>query len=161
MRCPPREKGTPHVSRYILRRLGQAVFVLVVAYVVSYLVLWALPGDALASITGGQSSDLSAGQLAAIRTEWGLDQPVLVRLGTAALHAASNDVVEMMGQARLRSLVLGRLRPDLDDLDRVAAALGDACRRQGARHVREAAGLLLGLALLPLLRHALLAVGLL
>jgi peptide/nickel transport system permease protein len=79
------------VSRYISRRLGQAVFVLAIAYVVSYLVLWALPGDALASITGGQSSDLSAQQLAAIRAEWGLDQPVLVRLGTAALHAATGD----------------------------------------------------------------------
>lgn len=81
----------PDVSRYILRRLGQAAFVLVVAYVVSYLVLWALPGDALASITGGQSSDLSAQQLAAIRAEWGLDQPVPVRLATAALHALSGD----------------------------------------------------------------------
>lgn len=93
------------MGRYIARRLGQAVFVLVVAYVVSYLVLWALPGDALASITGGQSSDLSAQQIASIRAEWGLDQPVLVRLGTAALHAVTGDFG--------RSFVSGRPVTDL------------------------------------------------
>jgi peptide/nickel transport system permease protein len=78
--------------RYLLARLAQAAGVLVVAYVASYLILWALPGDALASVTGGQATDLTEEQLAAIRSEWGLDQPLIVRLVTSGLHALTGDL---------------------------------------------------------------------
>lgn len=93
------------MGRYTLRRLAQAALVLAVAYAASYLVLWALPGDALASVTGGQSSDLTAEQVTAIRSEWGLDQPVLVRLLTSAGHALTGDFG--------RSFVSGRPVSDL------------------------------------------------
>jgi peptide/nickel transport system permease protein len=88
------------IARYVAGRAGQAVLVLVAAYTVSYLILWALPGDALATLTGGQPSDLTATQLAAIRADWGLDQPLIVRLFTSASHAITGDLG--------RSFVTGR-----------------------------------------------------
>jgi len=47
------------MSRYLLRRLGQAALVLWAAYTVSFLVLFALPGDAVDTKFGGEASDIT------------------------------------------------------------------------------------------------------
>jgi peptide/nickel transport system permease protein len=77
------------MTRYLLTRIGQAVLVLWAAYTVSFLVLFALPGDPVSIMLGGQSSDLTPAQVDAVRAQYGLDRPLLVQyahhLG-AALH---------------------------------------------------------------------------
>jgi len=138
------------MGRYILRRLAQAALVIAVAYAASYLVLWALPGDALASLTGGQSSDLTADQVAAIRSEWGLDQPVLVRLLTSAAHALTGDFGRSFVSGRPVSALIAESLPATAQIAGLgfvfALLLGTgialAATRTRARWLR---GLLLGL----------------
>ena len=67
--------------QYVLRRIGHAVLVLWAAFTATFFLLYALPGDA--SLTragiGSDSSQVSPQQLAQIRSELGLDRPVLVQ----------------------------------------------------------------------------------
>ncbi|WP_345800437.1 ABC transporter permease [Microbacterium sp. AZCO] len=65
--------------RYLSRRLLQAVGVLWAAYTVSFLVLYALPADPVRLLAGGDASDVTADQLAELREQYGLDQPLIVQ----------------------------------------------------------------------------------
>ncbi|PJI93829.1 ABC transporter permease [Luteimicrobium subarcticum] len=65
--------------RYVAGRLGQALLVLWAAYTVSFFVLWALPSDPVSLLLGTDPSDVTPEQLAAVRHEYGLDQPLLVQ----------------------------------------------------------------------------------
>ncbi|MBO9555116.1 ABC transporter permease [Cellulomonas sp.] len=67
------------MTRYLAVRLAQALGVLWAAYTVSFVVLYALPGDPVSLMYGGDSSDITPEQLAAVRAEYGLDQPLPVQ----------------------------------------------------------------------------------
>ena len=58
------------------------------AYTVSFVVLYALPGDPVSLMYGSESSDVTPEQLDALRAQYGLDQPLPVqyvtRLGAVA-----------------------------------------------------------------------------
>ncbi len=64
------------MTRYILSRIGQALFVLWVAFTAAFLLLQALPGDAI--LIKFQSPDLGLGpdQIAALREAYGVDAPL-------------------------------------------------------------------------------------
>ncbi len=64
------------MPRYILSRIGQAVFVIWVAFTASFLLLQALPGDAI--LIKFQSPELGLGpeQIAALRDAYGVDGPL-------------------------------------------------------------------------------------
>ena len=64
------------LGRYVALRVAQAVAVLVAAYTVTFLILDALPGNAVEAITGGQSTDMTAQQLEALKVQFGLNRPV-------------------------------------------------------------------------------------
>ncbi|MCW2936608.1 MAG: gsiC 2 [Actinomycetia bacterium] len=64
------------VGRYIGVRILQAVAVLIAAYTVTFLILDALPGNAIGAITGGQSTDMTPQQLEALEAQFGLNRPV-------------------------------------------------------------------------------------
>ncbi len=64
---------------YILRRVGQALLVLVLTYTVAYLLLAALPGDAVLARYGSPELGLSTEQLAEIRAAYGADRSLLER----------------------------------------------------------------------------------
>jgi peptide/nickel transport system permease protein len=64
------------LGRYVALRIAQAVAVLVAAYTVTFLILDALPGNAVDAITGGQSTDMTAQQLEALQVQFGLNRPV-------------------------------------------------------------------------------------
>jgi peptide/nickel transport system permease protein len=106
------------MARHLLTRLGYAVLVLVAAYTVSFVVLDLLPGDpATIMAEGGQEQNqVDERQLAQLRHQYGLDQPVPVRyvrhLG-AALHGdlgrsvqTGQPVTGMLGQALPQTLLL-------------------------------------------------------
>ena len=63
--------------RHLLRRLGQAVFVVLGVVVVSFLIARQVPGDAAVSSVGARASKE---QLAAARERLGLDQPLPTQL---------------------------------------------------------------------------------
>lgn len=64
------------LARYVGYRLIQAVAVLVAAYTVTFLILDALPGNAIGAITGGQPTDLTPKQLDALKASFGLNRPL-------------------------------------------------------------------------------------
>ncbi|GAB7303203.1 ABC transporter permease [Clavibacter michiganensis] len=77
---------------YAIRRAGQAVIVLVLAYVVAYVLLAALPGDAVLARYGSPELGLAPEQLAAIRESYGADRPLIVRLGESAAAFAQGQL---------------------------------------------------------------------
>ncbi|NHT19362.1 ABC transporter permease [Cellulomonas sp. IC4_254] len=113
------------MARHLVRRLAQAVVVVLGVVVVSFLVARAVPGDAAVSATGARAS---ASELAAARERLGLDQPLPVQLfrylgdlvrgdlGTSLhtrqpvasdLGSALPASLELVGAAMLLAVLLG------------------------------------------------------
>lgn len=70
---------------YLLRRTGGALLVLALAFTAAYVLLAALPGDAVLARYGNPDLGLTPDQLAEIRASYGADQPAIVQfLDTAA-----------------------------------------------------------------------------
>jgi peptide/nickel transport system permease protein len=80
------------VTRYLARRLLLALGVLWAAYTVTFLILFALPGDPVSIMYGGDSSDITPEQLDALRAQYGLDQPLPVQYVTQLGHALQGDL---------------------------------------------------------------------
>jgi len=64
------------MSRYIASRIGQALFVLWVAFTAAFLLLQALPGDAILIRFQNPELGLSPEQIAALRDAYGVDAPL-------------------------------------------------------------------------------------
>ena len=64
---------------YVLRRIGGALLVLVLAFTAAYILLAALPGDAVLARYGNPDLGLTAAQLAEIRAAYGADRPQVVQ----------------------------------------------------------------------------------
>jgi peptide/nickel transport system permease protein len=64
------------LGRYVAARILQAAGVLVAAYTVAFLILDALPGNAVDAVTGGQSTDMTRQQLQVLKVQFGLNRPV-------------------------------------------------------------------------------------
>jgi len=70
------------MTRYLLGRLAQAVVVLWAAYTLAFVILYALPGDPATLIASGgdpTNSTATPQQIAALRHQYGFDQPVIVQ----------------------------------------------------------------------------------
>lgn len=67
--------------RFAASRAVQAILLILAVIVLNFLLVQLAPGDAASAIAGSQGG-ASEAQLAQIRTEFGLDQPVLVQLGS-------------------------------------------------------------------------------
>lgn len=96
------------MARYVLRRLAQAVVVLWAAYTVSFLVLFLLPGDPVELMASGGLEQASAdpARIAALKAEYGFDDPLLVQYFShlwAALHGDLGNSVSS-GQPVLSTL---------------------------------------------------------
>ncbi|QTF08681.1 ABC transporter permease [Brenneria izadpanahii] len=74
------------MSRYLTMRLGQALIVLWAAFTLSFILLQALPGDAVLIKFQNPELGLSADQIAQLRLAYGSDTPVL----TQYFHAFAN-----------------------------------------------------------------------
>lgn len=69
------------MTRNLLNRIGQAVLVLLLAFTASFLLLQALPGDALLIKYQNPEMGLSAEQIAEIRVLYGADAPIWAQYG--------------------------------------------------------------------------------
>ena len=102
------------IGRYLIGRLGQAVFVLWAAYTLSYLVLWSLPGNVIANVTGGSASDLTTSQIAQIEASWGLNKPLLLRYVESLGNALrGNFGTSFTSQQPVTRIVLQSVPPTL------------------------------------------------
>lgn len=105
---------------YVLRRAGQAVVVLVLAYALTYLLLAALPGDAVLARFGSPELGLSPQQLADVRAAYGADRPLPVRFAESAWAFLRGDLgYSVQTGAAVSTLLAAALPPTL-----VLAALG-------------------------------------
>lgn len=96
------------LSRYVLRRVGQALFVLWAAFTVSFLIMYALPSDPV-RLLAGSDNDVTPEQMDALRAEFGLDRPLVVQyvdqLGDALRGdlgrslRSGREVTELIGEA--------------------------------------------------------------
>lgn len=138
------------MTRYVLLRLLQAIGVLWAAYTVSFLVLYALPGDPVTLLAGPDATDISPAQLDALRAELGLDRPLIVQyldqLG-AVLHGdlgtsivTGRPVTEIIGEALPPTIAIATFAL----LIAVVAGAGIAIAANYTRH-RWLADVLLGL----------------
>ncbi|MDM7831673.1 ABC transporter permease [Cellulomonas edaphi] len=99
------------MTRYLLRRLALAAGVLLAAYTVTFLVLYALPGDPVSIMYGGESSDVTPDQLDALRAEHGLDQPLVVQYLTQLGHALRGDLGDSVVSGQPVTQLLGSALP--------------------------------------------------
>jgi peptide/nickel transport system permease protein len=103
----------------ILRRVAGSVFVLWAAVTLTFFVLRLTPGDPVTAILGGAGSSPSPETVAAVRAEYGLDQPVLVQYFSYLGNLVTGDfgvsyifkvpVVEIIGPQILPTLQLAGL----------------------------------------------------
>jgi peptide/nickel transport system permease protein len=94
------------VRAYLLRRLWQSALTLVLATIVVFLGVRALPGDPALAFAGEERDPAS---LAAIRAQYGFDDPLVVQYGTFVANSLQGDlgrstrtdipVTEMLGAA--------------------------------------------------------------
>jgi peptide/nickel transport system permease protein len=108
MASSPASSGYAH---YVAGRLAQAVFVVFAAYTASYLILWSLPGDIIANITGGEATDLAPEQIAEIRADWGLDLPLIVRYFGSLGGALTGDFGRSFTSSRPVTDLIGESLP--------------------------------------------------
>lgn len=104
-------------ATYALRRVGQAVVVVLLAYVFTFVVISVLPGDPVTSTLRNPENGFTEEQIARIIAYYGLDQPVLVQLwhslsrfvtGELGVSLRSNrPVADMILEVLPSTLVLG------------------------------------------------------
>ncbi len=79
------------MTRHLVGRLGQAILVLWAAYTVAFVLLQALPGDALLIKFQNPDMGLSAEQIADIRASYSADDPMLLRYAHSIGHTLRGD----------------------------------------------------------------------
>jgi peptide/nickel transport system permease protein len=105
---------------FALRRLAQAVAVMLAVAFIAF-VLFQYVGDPVAQLAG---PDATPEQRAALRTDLGLDRPVVVQFARFAGHAVRGDFGISLRQGRAVSRLLLERLPATLELAVVAAVLG-------------------------------------
>lgn len=99
---------------HVLRRTGQALIVLVLAYTGAYLLLAALPGDAVLARYGSPELGLTPEQLQEIRAAYGADRPLIVRYAESSLAFLQGDFgFSVQSGAAVSTLITTALPPTL------------------------------------------------
>ncbi len=107
---------------FIVRRLAQAVLVMVTVAFVAFL-LFQYVGDPVVFLLG---QDATAAQVAAIRTELGLDQPFFVQFWHFLVHAVQGEFGMSLRQGVKVSQLIAERLPATLELALIAALLATA-----------------------------------
>ncbi|SFS18025.1 peptide/nickel transport system permease protein [Agrococcus baldri] len=95
---------------YALRRTGQAALVVAATFVLAFLLLHALPGDAIVARYASPELGLTEAQLDQLRLVYGTDQPVWVQLWQSAAGFLSGDLgTSLQNGAAVESLLAAAL----------------------------------------------------
>jgi peptide/nickel transport system permease protein len=109
---------------YILKRFGQAVLVLWAAYTVSFLLLSALPGDAVHNRIQNPEAQISPEQAQVLIEYYGLDRPLWVQYGSALTGALRGDLGYSLTDGRTVTELVGAALPSTLALTGLALAFG-------------------------------------
>lgn len=114
------------MTRYLLRRVGQGVFVLWAAWTISFFILYLLPSDpaALIAARGGEADTVDPALLAQLRAEYGLDRPLIVQYVTALLAALRLDFGQSYASGGPAMDVVAGVLPSTVQLAAVALVVG-------------------------------------
>jgi ABC-type dipeptide/oligopeptide/nickel transport system permease component len=94
------------MGRYLLRRIGEMVVVILGATLILFACLFILPGDPVGSIAGSDRARDPA-VVKQLRERYGLDKPLIVQYGTYVGRLAQGDMGEDFTQRRQVSEILG------------------------------------------------------
>ncbi|KAB1985802.1 ABC transporter permease [Streptomyces triticiradicis] len=110
---------------YVLKRIAQAVGVLWAAYTVSFLVLDYLPGDPVTAMAGAgtDSGQVDPRQIAALRHEYGFDEPVLTQYAEYLGRAVRGDFGDSVTTGRPVASALADALPQTLQLTATALLL--------------------------------------
>lgn len=99
-----------HLS-YAIRRAGQAVVVVLLTYVVTFVVISVLPGDPVSTTLRNPENGFTEDQVAAIISYYGLDQPVPVQLWDSLSRFLTGDLGVSMRSNLPVSQMIGEVLP--------------------------------------------------
>jgi peptide/nickel transport system permease protein len=101
----------PYGWRFLVNRLLFAIAILWAAFTLSFLILYAVPGDpALLMIGGAETGSIPAEELAKIRAQYGFDQPIAVQYVTHLWNALHGDLgVSYQGGEKIGGLLVRAL----------------------------------------------------
>jgi peptide/nickel transport system permease protein len=105
----PSPRGRPYFV-YALQRLAQAVVVIIAAYVLSFVLITILPGNAIATVLGSPQSGLSPAQVKNVESYYGVTQPLIEQLWLALSRFARGQLgVSLITHQTVTSLIGGAL----------------------------------------------------
>jgi peptide/nickel transport system permease protein len=96
---------------YAAKRLGQAVVVVLLAYVFTFVVVSILPGDPITNILRDPQNGFSENEIREIIAAQGLDRPILVQLWSSLSHFVTGDLGLSMRSNRLVTTLIAEVLP--------------------------------------------------
>jgi peptide/nickel transport system permease protein len=96
---------------YAAKRIAQAIVVILLAYVFTFVVVSILPGDPITNVLRDPQNGFSEEEIAQIIAAQGLDKPVLVQLWSSLTHFLVGDLGLSMRSSRPVSTLIGEVLP--------------------------------------------------
>src|SRR4051794_21211704 len=97
--------------RYAAKRLVQALVVILLAYVFTFVVVSILPGDPITNVLRDPQNGFTEDEIREIITAQGLDQPILVQLWTSLSHFVTGDLGMSMRSSRPVTTLIAEVLP--------------------------------------------------
>lgn len=97
--------------RYATKRLAQAVVVILMAYVFTFVVVSILPGDPVTSVLRDPQNGFTEAEIAEIIAAQGLDKPIYVQLWSSLSHFVTGDFGLSMRASRPVSTLIAEVLP--------------------------------------------------
>lgn len=114
---------TPPYLRFALRRVLQAVIVMLLAYVFTFVVVSILPGDPVTNILRDPQNGFSEDEIARIIAAQGLDRPVLEQLWSSLAGFVTGDFGLSLRSSRPVAVLLAEVLPSTLILAATAMAI--------------------------------------
>ncbi|TBN14050.1 ABC transporter permease [Agrobacterium cavarae] len=96
---------------YAAKRLGQAIIVILLAYVFTFVVVSILPGDPITSVLRNPQNGFTEQEIAEIITAQGLDKPILVQLWNSLSAFLTGDLGMSMRSNRPVATLIAEVLP--------------------------------------------------
>ncbi|MFG1480165.1 ABC transporter permease [Xanthobacter sp. V4C-4] len=96
---------------YAAKRIAQAVVVILLAYVFTFVVVSILPGDPVTNVLRDPQNGFTEDEIQAIIAAQGLDRPILVQLWTSLSHFLSGDLGLSMRSSRPVATLIAEVLP--------------------------------------------------
>lgn len=97
--------------QYAAKRLVQAVVVILLAYIFTFVVVSILPGDPITNVLRDPQNGFTEAEIRDIIAAQGLDQPILVQLWRSLAHFLAGDLGQSMRSSRPVATLIAEVLP--------------------------------------------------